>query len=139
MRGARSCPSCRGIGTNPDCADDWHAPVPLVPEMAMLKESAPGPEFIMDRIETRQGIATELVKAISDLGYLAQHGALAGAAEILRERRRMIEHAGEPCTPEMASMIVQRADGRADPQATGHYREAGAFCAAEIDRRTAGG
>jgi hypothetical protein len=101
----------------------------------------------------------ELATVVDDLAYLAEHGALAGVAEVIRERRRQIEVLH--LTPELDD--VAGADGgllhvaasylaRVDQERRGGLadagtdeaglRSAGACAAAEIDRLnrlTAGG
>jgi hypothetical protein len=90
-------------------------------------------------------------QAMRDLMYLDDNGALTGAAEIIRERRRQIEHKGY--TPEhdqrnhadgklanmvadsVAAVIVERLEGLSGPPADqSGLAEAGAMAAAEIDR-----
>lgn len=93
----------------------------------------------------------EYRRAITDLTYLANEGALAGVAEVIRERRRQIEEEGY--TPQhdsehhpdgfliseadsrTAAAIVQTAEGIIGPHETGVLMaQAGALAAAEIDR-----
>jgi len=89
-----------------------------------------------------------LKTAYDDLAWLSEHGALAGVAEILHERRRQIEVKGH--TPEsddgrfdfasMASLTlarvnVTRQQGTADIGSDEDgLRRAAALAAAEIDR-----
>jgi hypothetical protein len=88
--------------------------------------------------------------AYDDLVWLHEHGALAGVAEVIRERRRQIEAIG--WTLELDDALVHgslatmaatrvnklrasRRDGTADVGSDEEYlREAGALLAAEIDR-----
>jgi len=88
--------------------------------------------------------------AYDDLAWLHEHGALAGVAEVIRERRRQIEAIG--WTPELDDaqaygslatkaatrvnkLRAARRDGTADIGSDEeHLREAGALLAAEIDR-----
>lgn len=96
-------------------------------------------------------ILDEFAAARSDLSWLAQHGALAGVAEILRERRHQIEdyehtpahdrehHADgwliSQADSETTAAIVGTAEGIYGPaDVERHARRSGALCAAEIDR-----
>jgi hypothetical protein len=93
---------------------------------------------------------SELKAVWDDLAYLHQQGALAGVAEVIRERRRQIEHG---YTPEYDSHIAAegslvhlarhwagevigtRRAGVADVGSDEEgLRQAGALAAAEIDR-----
>ena len=96
-------------------------------------------------------IAAEIREAIGSIGYLAQHGALAGVAAVIRERRRQVEAKGY--TPEhddqhtdgwlpdgaarqrLSGLRYNRVQGPSIPEFHEEMlREAGALCAAEIDR-----
>lgn len=106
-------------------------------------------------------ISAEIVEAIGSIGYLAQHGALAGVAAVIRERRRQIEDKGHTVEHDdghadgwlsdgaarsrLSGLRSSRAelDGRVEVLVSGvngpgfdeeMLREAGALCAAEIDR-----
>jgi hypothetical protein len=107
-------------------------------------------------------MSAEILEAIENIGYLAQHGALTGIAGVIRERRRQIEakghtvehddrHAGGwlsdgAARSRLSGLRSSRAelDGRVEvlvPVNTREFdgemlREAGALCAAEIDRLT---
>lgn len=91
-----------------------------------------------------------LAVAMDDLVALEAHGALAGVAEILRERRRQIEAKGytarhddsldgqeliAEASNRLAELTRQQAEGTAGyPEYDTAYRQAGALLAAEIDR-----
>lgn len=96
-------------------------------------------------------ILDEFAIARSDLSWLAQHGALAGVAEILRERRHQIEdHGWTPAhdreqhedswlvhraQQEAMSAHVGLADGFYGPaDVERHMARSAATAAAEIDR-----
>jgi hypothetical protein len=80
--------------------------------------------------------------AQDDLVWLSEHGALTGAAEILRERRRQVEalgHIAEHDDALVRDQLVQMAEGRLSVMLFGARHdhllyEAGALLAAEIDR-----
>lgn len=80
--------------------------------------------------------------AQEDLAWLSSHGALAGAAEILRERRRQLEalgHIAEHDDALACDQLVQMAEGRLSALLFGArhdhlLHEAGALIAAEVDR-----
>jgi hypothetical protein len=94
--------------------------------------------------------ALQRVDARNDLEWLMKHGALAGAAEILRERRRQRETEGwtpaledELTSGQLADLIGNRLSQLLDSRESGtadigsdeeNLRKAGALCAAEIDR-----
>lgn len=98
-----------------------------------------------------KGFREEFVAADQDLYWLAEHGALAGVAEILCERRRQIERLGytverderehedgflvSEASAATTSAIVGVVEGISGPADVEHdLRQAGALCAAEIDR-----
>jgi hypothetical protein len=68
--------------------------------------------------------ASELARARDDLAWLSAHGALAGVAAIIAERRAMAER-GDPPPREYA------AEGALN---FGETAQAGALCAAELDQ-----
>jgi hypothetical protein len=90
------------------------------------------------------------VQADNDLFWLSEHGALAGVAAIIRERRRQIERLGwtaehddahadgalaETAYRCLEEMFDDRESGRAGPgDDDRRLRSAGALAAAEIDR-----
>jgi hypothetical protein len=93
----------------------------------------------------------DLIDAHMNLAWLAEQGALAGVAEVIRERRRQIEQLGH--TPwedgnsavflnlasmaslKLARVNVTRQQGTADIGSDEEgLRQAGALAAAEIDR-----
>ena len=93
----------------------------------------------------------EFAAARSDLSWLAQHGALAGVAEILRERRHQIEDyeytPGHDREKHADGWLVTQADAETTAAIVGTgegiygpadvergMRRAGALVAAEIDR-----
>jgi len=89
-------------------------------------------------------------QVVDDLNFLESRGALAGVAEVIRERRRQIEQLGyglehdethddgslaDRAAGRMSLVRDSRAEGTADPASDeGLLREAGALAAAEIDR-----
>lgn len=90
-------------------------------------------------------------EVVDDLNYLEEHGALAGVAEVIRERRRQIEQLGYTVAHDgtehddgnlvyraaarLGFAQLDRAAGTADPASDERWlREAGALAAAEIDR-----
>jgi hypothetical protein len=92
-------------------------------------------------------------EVVDDLNYLEAHGALAGVAEVIRERRRQIEQLGYTVTHDdtehddgnlvhraavqLGFAQVERVSGTADPASDeSRMRKAGALAAAEIDRLT---
>ena len=93
---------------------------------------------------------SDLEVARDDLGWLDEHGALAGVAEIIRERRRQIElydwtvehddqHAQGwlimGALARVTQLYSEILDGTAGyPEAEAAMREAGAMFAAETDR-----
>lgn len=98
-------------------------------------------------------ITAEITEAIGSIGYLAQHGALAGAAAVIRERRRQIEDKGHTVEHDdqhtdgwlpdgagrerLSGLRYNRVQGPSMPEfEEAMLREAGALCAAEIDRLT---
>jgi len=91
------------------------------------------------------------VQVAADLNYLEAQGALAGVAEVIRERRRQIEQLGytlehdehehadgflvSEASARTTSAIVLVAEGLSGPaEVERDLVEAGALCAAEIDR-----
>jgi hypothetical protein len=96
----------------------------------------------------------ERSEALADLRWLDEHGALAGVAEIIRERRRQIEDEGytpahdrekhadgylvSRADAESTAAIVGVAEGIFGPEDVEHHmRRSGALAAAEIDRLNA--
>lgn len=69
-------------------------------------------------------VAEMLTQAIADLGYLGSHGALAGVAAVIAERRRQVERGDGPPGEYAAESALN----------FGESARAGALCAAEIDR-----
>lgn len=65
-----------------------------------------------------------LAQAVADLGYLGSHGALAGVAAVIAERRRQVDAKVEH------ENTAYAAEGALD---FGEYARAGALCAAVID------
>lgn len=97
------------------------------------------------------GLPDGICEAADDLAWLADHGALGGVAEILRERRRQVEalrHTPEAddrngedgwmatrARFELGRMLHSRVNGTADPATDEEsLRKAGALCAAEMTR-----
>lgn len=94
---------------------------------------------------------TDLGIAMDDLVFLRDSGALAGVAEIIRERRRQVEAKGRTLEHDarahsdgwlvssarcrLAVLDMETRDGTAGyPEAEEALRKAGALLAAEIDR-----
>lgn len=90
-------------------------------------------------------------EVVDDLNYLEEHGALAGVAEVIRERRRQIEQLGYTVahdgTEHDDGSLVIRAGRQCSAVVQGvlttsegpefveeKMRQAGALAAAEIDR-----
>jgi hypothetical protein len=90
-------------------------------------------------------------EVVDDLNYLEEHGALAGVAEVIRERRWQIEQLGydadhdsgchadgglvHHAAVQLGFAQVERVSGTADPASDeSRMRKAGALAAAEIDR-----
>jgi hypothetical protein len=72
----------------------------------------------------------EYAQACGDLAYLHGQGALAGIAEVIRERRRLAEQQDEaPGKPSLPYAAEAELD-------FGNYAEAAALLAAEIDPAT---
>lgn len=102
----------------------------------------------MDRVLPHDD--TPYVKAVDDLRYLHSHGALAGIAEIARERRRQVEQKGytpahddqhtdleliTEASNRLAIWTRQQAAGTAGyPEAEQALRQCAALLAAEVDR-----
>lgn len=64
-----------------------------------------------------------LTQVIADLGYLGSHGALAGVAAVIAERRRQVEHGDGPPGEYAAEGALN----------FGEYARAGALAAAVVD------
>lgn len=81
----------------------------------------------------REDIDRQVLPVILDLAWLARHGALAGVAEVIAERRRQAERGdGHADGWLRGSLDAWLACGDWDRQG---LREAGALIAAEIDRQ----
>jgi len=114
-----------------------------------LEETGP-PPLVVPGIPALKALARDYLAAQEDLVHLANHGALAGVAEVIRERRRQVEKGytavhDDAANPDgglmslaedvLAFAIQDRRDGTASPAGDEEgLREAGALCAAEIDR-----
>jgi hypothetical protein len=111
-----------------------------------------------------ESVTAEIAEAIGSIGYLAQHGALAGVAAVIRERRRQVEAKGHTLEHDDGHTGGWLSDGAARERLSGlrygralqeqaaavppragppgpefeqeMLREAGALCAAKIDRLT---
>jgi hypothetical protein len=68
--------------------------------------------------------ASELARARDDLAWLSAHGALAGVAVVIRERRTQIERGDDPPTAYAAESEI----------GFGNYAKAAALIAAELDQ-----
>jgi hypothetical protein len=97
------------------------------------------------------GVVSDYEEAVRNLAWLQDQGALTGVAEVIRERRRVIEVGGITVYRDslergdgslavdavalLEEMLAAVADGTAGyPECEEALRQAGALCAAEMDR-----
>lgn len=102
-----------------------------------LSEDAPAPGSWQEAAAAlREDIDKQVLPVVLDLAVLARHGALAGVAEIIAERRAQAElgdgHGDGWLRGSLDAWLTAGDWGRQD------LREAGALIAAEIDREAAG-